>query len=54
MDDFIDEEYNPRVFVRYDYSKIKGQEELLALGEEKIDKKAAMYKITLPARPKNS
>jgi len=26
MDDFIDEEYNPRVFVRYDYSKIKGQE----------------------------
>jgi hypothetical protein len=54
MDDFIDEEYNQRVFFRYDHSKIKGQEELLALGEEKIDKKAAMYKITLPVRPKNN
>lgn len=54
LDDFIDEEYNQRVFFRYDYSKIKGQEELLALGEEKIDKKLAMYKITLPTRPKNS
>jgi nuclear factor related to kappa-B-binding protein len=33
---------------------VKCQEELLALGEDKIDKKTAMYKITLPSKPKNN
>ena len=54
LDDFMDDEYNPRIYFRYDYGKIKTQEELLALGEEKITKKEAMYKITLPARPRNN
>ena len=26
LDDFIDEEYVPRIFFRYDYGKIKSQE----------------------------
>ncbi len=42
------------MFFRYDPSKIKCQEELLALGEDKIDKKGLIYKVTLPAKPKNS
>ena len=54
LDDFIDDEFAPRVFFRYDHSKVKCQEELLSLGEDKIDKKAAMYKITLPMKPKNN
>ena len=42
------------MFFGYDQGKIKTQEELLALGEDKMDKKAAMYKITLPIKPKNN
>jgi ClpP class serine protease len=54
LDDFVDEDYPPRVFFRYDTSKIKCQEELLAMGEDRMDKKTAMYKITIPVKPKNS
>ncbi len=54
IDDYLDDEYAPRVFFRYDQNKVKCQEELLALGDDKLDKKAAMYKITLPSKPKNN
>lgn len=54
VEQVMDEQFSHQVYFKYDYSKIKNQEELLALGEEKgVDKKLAMYRITLPTRPRN-
>ena len=49
----IEENYNNRVFFRYDESKIRTQEELLAMGEEKPDKKINIMKNILSLKPRN-
>jgi nuclear factor related to kappa-B-binding protein len=42
------------VFYRYDYSKLKIQEELLAIGEDKGEKKVTTFKNVVTVKPRNS